>query len=139
VIREANKRVETDIGSTVLKMLGSLILILAMIFGLFYFLKKARGGTFAFAKNPLRLVSLLNLGPRRSVALVEVNQQWLVLGVTADRITLLDKMPQPPQSPAGDRAASGGFQALLKQSLFKNSFKRRQKPRSADGEIDPKE
>ena len=126
---------ETDFGSALLKMLGSLILILGMIFGLFYFFKKAKGGTFAFTKNPLRLVSLLNLGPRRSVALVEIDDQWLVLGVTSDQITLLDKRAKPPQDPTAVREQSGGFQALLRQSLFKNAFKKREKLKIDDSEI----
>ncbi|RPI70573.1 MAG: hypothetical protein EHM45_24705, partial [Desulfobacteraceae bacterium] len=102
-------------------------------------LKKAKGGTFACAKNSLRLVGLLNLGPRRSVALIEVDEQWLILGVTADRITLLDKRTKPPRDPAAVREPAAGFQALLRQTLFKNASKKREMPESDESKIEKNE
>jgi len=41
----------------------------------------------------LRQVDQLVLGPRSSVAVVAVNDTWLVLGLTAGQITLLHTLP----------------------------------------------
>jgi flagellar protein FliO/FliZ len=131
--------VEADLGSAVMKMLGSLILILGLIFVFFYFLKKVKGGTFAFTKSPLHLISVLNLAPRRSIALVEVNEQWLVLGVTPDRITVLDKMVKPPAAQLVHKEESAGFQALLRQTIFKKRFKGQEKQESNDLPVPKKE
>ena len=40
----------------------------------------------------IRVVSQLNLGAREKISIVEVDDQWLVLGVTAQQVTLLSQI-----------------------------------------------
>ena len=57
--------------------------------------------------NLLRTVSSLSLSPSQRVVVVELMQgaasRWLVLGVSGERITALDKLDAPSQLP-GDLA-----------------------------------
>ena len=53
----------------------------------------------------MRVVSQLPMGPRERISIVEFDDQWLVLGVTAQQITLLAQTARkesvpPPAQPA---------------------------------------
>jgi len=65
----------------------------------------------------LRQVAYLPLGPRASVVVVQVEQTWLVLGVTGGQINLLHSLPAsepPPEgAPALPASAFGGQLAAL--------------------------
>lgn len=43
--------------------------------------------------NVLRLVGSLSLGPRQSIAVVQVQDTWLVLGLTPNNVTTLHTLP----------------------------------------------
>ena len=58
----------------------------------------------------LRVLGTLSLGARRSIAVVQVEDGRLVLGVTVQQITLLQTLADAPR--AGD-AASGDFAETL--------------------------
>ncbi|MBW1928486.1 MAG: flagellar biosynthetic protein FliO [Deltaproteobacteria bacterium] len=114
----------TDMTMATIKMLASLILIIGLILCVFYFLKRFRGiGRMAVSGPQIRLVGSLSLAPKRSVAVVEVEGQWLVLGVGTENITLLSTL-EPEKRNARDIATDpqtvGGFKALFqrKKALF---------------------
>ncbi|SMF24842.1 flagellar protein FliO/FliZ [Desulfovibrio gilichinskyi] len=77
--------------SSVLKMSGALFFILAMLLLAFYILRRLNlGGTFSpLRSRDLQVVERLPLGPRQNITVVKYRGQDLVLGVTQDRITLL--------------------------------------------------
>ncbi len=77
--------------SSVLKMSGALFFILAMLLLAFYILRRLNlGGTFSpMRSRDLQVVERLPLGPRQNITVVKYRGQDLVLGVTQDRITLL--------------------------------------------------
>lgn len=45
--------------------------------------------------HPMRIVGTTSLGQRERIVIVEVNEQWLILGVTANQINKLHEMPIP--------------------------------------------
>ncbi len=47
------------------------------------------------ASGHLRVVSGVMVGQRERVVIVEVQGQWLVLGVTAQNVNLLSSLPKP--------------------------------------------
>jgi flagellar protein FliO/FliZ len=107
-----------------IKMLASLILIIGLILCVFYFLKRFRGiGRMAVSGPRIRLIGSLTLAPKRSVAVVEVEGQWLVLGIGTESITLLSTL-NPEKRDVENMAArpqtTSGFQALFqrKKGLF---------------------
>ncbi len=77
--------------SSVLKMSGALFFILAMLLLAFYVMRRLNlGGTFSpMRSRDLQVVERLPLGPRQNITVVKYRGQDLVLGVTQDRITLL--------------------------------------------------
>ena len=100
-------------------------MVLGLIVCLFYVLKKIRfGPTAAAGLSRMRLLSTLSLAPKRTVALVEVRDQWLVVGVGTDAVTLLTAMPRPedteqPETAPSDRKPS--FRSLLRSVTNKPS------------------
>ena len=101
--------VETDAGLK--KMLGGLALVLAILIGLYWALRRwAPGRTAGRPMGGLRLVGRLPLGPRKYLGLVKVADQVLVIGVCDGSITTLATIDDPEQVAllsAGDKKAFG--------------------------------
>lgn len=92
---------EADLAASAVKTAGALILILGVIVCLFYLLKRARiGGGSAAGMSRMRILSSLSIAPKRSIALVEIRDEWLVVGVGTDSVTLLTRMDRPEEQPA---------------------------------------
>lgn len=110
---------ETDLSTNALKSVGALLLVLGLIVCLFYVLKKTRLGRSAQGPARLRLLNTLSVAPKRSVALVEVRDQWLVVGVGAESVTLLCRMERPEggqEGPARGFSTGTDFKSVLEDS-----------------------
>lgn len=70
-----------------------LIVAAAWLMRRFSLLPTAAGGH-------LRVVSGVMVGQRERVVIVEVRDQWLVLGVTAQNVNLLSSLPKPEDASA---------------------------------------
>lgn len=82
-----------DAGSMILSLLMVLVLI-----GICAFILKR----FNFAQqtvSQLRVVTSLSVGAKERVIVVQMGEQQLLLGVTAQQITLLDKLAEPLTEP----------------------------------------
>ncbi|RBC05779.1 flagellar biosynthetic protein FliO, partial [Xanthomonas oryzae] len=78
----------------------ALLLVLALIVGLSWLLKRMPGSGFRSTEG-LRVVTSLAVGAKERVVVVEVNGQQLLLGVTAGGISTLHTLPEPlPTTPA---------------------------------------
>ncbi len=78
-------------------MIVSLLMVLVLIIICAFFLKRfnfAQQGT-----SQLKVVTSLSLGAKERVLVVQVGEQQLLLGVTAQQITLLDKLAEPLTEP----------------------------------------
>ncbi len=112
---------EADFGIASIKMAGSLIVILGLILGLFYAIKRFRWTASAMNPYPqMRIVGMLNLAPKRALALVEICDQWLVVGVGTENVTLISQLDRPEemQDARNVDRANGRFQALLQKKAF---------------------
>ena len=87
-----------ELETAAIRTVASLGLVVGLIVGLFYVFRRWRFGALA-ANNQaaMRLVGTLSLAPRRSLALVEIDDQWLVVGVGADHVTFIAKLERPPE------------------------------------------
>ncbi len=100
-------------GMNVLQTVVGLLLVLAMI-GAAAWMMRRLGQPAAGRERLISLVASTALGPRERAVIIEIEKQWLVLGVTANQVTLLHSMPgvaraeDPPQQ---------GFGALLDRAL----------------------
>jgi flagellar protein FliO/FliZ len=93
-------------------MLLALLFIIALLFVGAYLLRRLGGRAFGRA-GPLRVVGGLMLGPRERIALIEIGETWLVVGIVPGQIKTLHTLPKG-DLPPGD-AADGGFGTWLKQ------------------------
>ncbi len=119
---------DADIGSASMKMFGSLILVLGLIICLFYFLKRLRLRSFSPNNYPkMRIMGTLTLAPKRAIALIEICDQWLIVGIGAESVTLISKMDRPPEADDSDAVpANRGqrFNALLQEKGLWRHWKR---------------
>jgi flagellar protein FliO/FliZ len=79
-----------DLFGAGLKMFSSLIFIIVALLLVLYFLRRLNarkpGG---FGSGPIKVLATKSLAPRKYIALVQVADKVLTLGVTQDRITCL--------------------------------------------------
>ena len=99
----------------------ALLLVLALIVGLGWLLKRMPGSGFRPAEG-MKLVASLNVGARERLVVVEVNNQQLLLGVTAGSINTLHVLPEPlPATPPPNLKQLPNFAQVLAQKLRKDS------------------
>ncbi len=102
-------------------MVGSLALIVLLILAGAWLMRRA-GWLRAGAGHAIRVVGAQSLGARSSVAIVQIEDQRLVLGVTPQQITLLHTLPAQEGVAQADGRASGaplqqGFAQALRAAL----------------------
>jgi flagellar protein FliO/FliZ len=89
---------ESGLTAAIVKMLAALALVLAVLVGLYWFVRRfLPGQTPGTAGGGLRLVGRLPLGPKRGLALVEVAGRVLVVGLSEQNISLLATIDDPDQ------------------------------------------
>ena len=117
----------TSSAGSLLQTILALVFVLALLIGLAWFMKrygpKVMGGN-----NKMRVVSSLNLGGRERIVLVEVADQWIVVGASPGRINALATLPrqesEPPQLAAAQHGpAAANFSEWLKQTIEKRNGK----------------
>lgn len=89
----------------------ALIIAAAWLMRRFSLLPSAAGGH-------LRVVSGVMIGQRERVVIVEVRDQWLVLGVTPQNVNLLSSLPKPDDV-ASPPSGAPPFAVWLGQALQK--------------------
>lgn len=97
-----------------------LAVVVALVFALAWVARRI-GPVAAGGSSLLRSVTSLALGPRERVVIVEVSGEWLVLGVTANGISTLHRMPAgtvPKQEEMPQR-----FAAMFAKALKRNDVR----------------
>ena len=85
-----------EMTTTAIKMVLSLLLVLAMLWGLYRFTRRnlASGPVGAHGRF-IKVLANQYLGVKKSITLVQVPGAILVLGVSADRVNLLSRIKDP--------------------------------------------
>ena len=108
-----------------LQTIFALLLVLGLLIGLAWLLKRygpKPGGGLA----NLRVVGALNLGGRERIMVVEVGDQWIVVGAAPGRVNALHTMPrQDVDLGAGTGAAQGSVPATRFADWLKNTMDKR--------------
>ena len=78
---------------SLLQTLSALIVVLAVLGALAWFLKRY-GPKVGGGNANLRVVGSLNLGGRERIVVVEVGNEWIVVGASPGRINALATMPR---------------------------------------------
>jgi flagellar biosynthetic protein FliO len=86
-----------DLFSASLKMVYTLVLVLGLMFVVFHLFKKfgLKNSVFGGEGKPIKVLSTGFLAPRKSIALVEVAGDVLVIGISNDQISLLGNVQDP--------------------------------------------
>ena len=104
-----------SLGQTLL----ALVVVIGTVFALAW-LARRTGLPGRSATSLLQTVSSLSVGARERVVIVEIDDTWLVLGVTAQNVALLQSRPKGEMPAAAQTPLAGGFAALLKQARGRN-------------------
>jgi flagellar protein FliO/FliZ len=101
---------------SLLQTLFALIVVLGVLGALAWFLKRYGPKTSGGSAN-LRIVGSLNLGGRERLLVVEVGNQWIVVGASPGRVNALATMPKQEGADA-----SGSGATLAQHGPSANSF-----------------
>ena len=93
---------------SLLQTLFALIIVLAVLGALAWFLKRS-GPKVGGGNANVRVVGSLNLGGRERIVVVEVGNEWIVVGASPGRINALATMPRQD----GQNGDMGGTNAAL--------------------------
>ena len=91
-------------------LLGLAAVITLMLFAAWLF--KRIGPAVTGNKIPVNIIGGVNVGNRERIMVVEVADQWIVVGVTAQQITTLSTMPKQEQLVAEQLAKQMNTQAV---------------------------
>ena len=112
---------------SLLQTILALIFVLALLIGLAWFLKRY-GPKVTGGNASMRVLGSLNLGGRERVVLIEVADQWIVVGASPGRINALATMPRQETDPVAGLQTHNGlaatnFSEWLKQTIDKRNGK----------------
>ncbi|UVW27895.1 flagellar biosynthetic protein FliO [Massilia sp. H6] len=114
---------------SLLQTILALVLVLALLLGLAWVMKRFGPRGMGTSAN-LRLVGALNIGGRERIMVVEVGNQWIVVGASPGRVNALATMPRQEGAPGQDAqlAAQGSTAAPSAASFgewLKNTIDKR--------------
>ncbi|HEY9279628.1 MAG TPA: flagellar biosynthetic protein FliO [Eoetvoesiella sp.] len=110
--------------ASLLRLIISLVFIVGLILAGAWLTRRA-GWLRAGTSQPIKLVGSQSLGSRAYVALVEVENARLVLGVTANQISLLHTLPASEQQLSTSSIATSEPDASFAKSLRQIMSRRR--------------
>jgi flagellar protein FliO/FliZ len=105
-----------DLGSSALQMVFGLVIVLALLLGSLWLLKRISQpqGT---AAGLLRIVAGVAVGSRERVVIIELGGSWLVLGVAPGRVSALAEIPRQEVPTSPTSTTGRDFPTWLKQMV----------------------
>jgi flagellar protein FliO/FliZ len=104
----------------------ALAFVLALLVGLAWLLKRY-GPKSMGSSSAVRLVGSLSVGTRERILVVEVGEQWIVVGASPGRMNALATMPRQQQDEIADHPQPGlagaNFAEWFKQTIEKRNGK----------------
>ena len=105
-----------ELGGGALQMVMGLIVILALLLGALWLLKRLNQPRGAVA-GLMRVVAGVAIGPRERVVILELGNSWLVLGVAPGQVTTLAEIPRQELPSAAKLPTVGEFPGWLRQII----------------------
>jgi flagellar protein FliO/FliZ len=114
-------------GGKLVQTIAALALVLGLLAGVAWLMKRFSPQRPPGSAN-LRIVGALNLGGRERIMVVEVGDQWIVVGASPGRMNALATMPKQPDTELGSTLApnpvpASSFAEWLKQTIDKRNVK----------------
>ena len=100
----------------------ALAVVIAIMLALAWMVKRI-GPIASGHKLPVKVIGGISIGNRERVMVIEVADQWLVLGVTAQQINTLASMPKQdlPANDTGATPMTAPFADWLKKTIEKRN------------------
>ncbi|MBK4739297.1 flagellar biosynthetic protein FliO [Noviherbaspirillum sp. DKR-6] len=108
--------------ASLLQVIFGLIVVLGLLGAALWALKRF-GGVRMAGGAPLKIIGGVSVGSREKVLVLEVGDQWLVVGVAPGRVSMLTTLPRGEQRDAESQRPAPDFGAWLKQTLEKRNVK----------------
>ena len=90
------------------KYVGSLLLIIGLIFIVFFFLKKTPLSRFKIiSSDKIKLLTQISLGPKRMLVVVQFLDKILLIGITENNMTLLGEVNKDEWFDKGPEMVNG--------------------------------
>ena len=105
---------------SLLQVVFGLLVVMGLLAGALWFLKRMGGGRFA-PGSVVKIVGGVSVGNRERVMVVEVADQWIVIGVAPGQVSTLASMPRQDQPAAQVAPGVPNFSAWLKQTIEKRN------------------
>lgn len=102
-------------GSSIAQGLFGLLLIIGLLVGAAYLLRRLGGSTAPGQAGPIRVIAGLAVGTRERILLLEIEDSWIVVGVTATQMRTLHTLPKGSLPEGGHKAGGVPFASWLKQ------------------------
>ena len=103
-----------------LQVMFGLLVVLGLLAAALWFLKRMGGSRFA-PGSVVKIIGGVSVGNRERVMVVEVADQWIVIGVAPGRVSTLASMPRQEQPAAQAAPGVPNFSAWLKQTIEKRN------------------
>ena len=117
-----------DVIASGLKMAASLGVALALVLALLYGMRKlARQGVVAGHGSRIEVLENRYVGVKKSIALVRIPGKILVVGLSGERINLLDTLDEESVPPAAGAGTPSAFGPILVERLKRLGSRRRGK------------
>ncbi|MFC0253130.1 flagellar biosynthetic protein FliO [Massilia consociata] len=112
---------------SLLQTILALVLVLGLLLGLAWFMKRFGPRAMGASAN-VKLVGALSIGGRERIMVVEVGDQWIVVGASPGRVNALATMPRQEGAHghatlAGHAAPNASFGDWLKNTIDKRNAK----------------
>ena len=114
--REESSRAP-DTLMTMLSLGGGLLAVIAIIYGCAWIIRRMNGMT-GMNNQAIKVVSVMALGARERIALIEVGGQQILVGITPSTIRTLQVFEQPVVTP--DQTTSSEFARRLQGMMGKS-------------------
>jgi flagellar protein FliO/FliZ len=107
--------------SSSMSMLFGLALVLGLIICAAWLLKRSGLAPTMQASAAAKVVGGVSVGSRERIVVVEVGDQWIVVGVAPGRVNALTTMPKRESVPDAGAPAAKNFASWMKQTIEKRN------------------
>ncbi|MET3106541.1 flagellar protein FliO/FliZ [Oxalobacteraceae bacterium GrIS 2.11] len=101
----------------------SLLLVVGLLVGASYLFKKF-GINRVHGPFPVKVIGATSIGNNQRLVVIEVGDEWILLGVTPQNITTITKMPRQEAPPEAGNAAKPDFAKWMQGALEKYHAKK---------------
>lgn len=106
---------------SVFTMIFGLLVVLGIMASIAWLLKRSGLSNISGSGVPLKVVGGVSVGTRERVMVVEVADQWIVVGVAPGRVNTLATLPRQEYVTPQTTPAAKNFSSWLKQTIEKRN------------------